>query len=344
MKKIFFYIVFVSILLAGCSRDKFALQENIIQEIPETNKDVVQEIANIAPSVFEKASPVSIQAMIEKEFQGTDLSFGKILDDNSSYTRYYITYKSEGLKISGIMNIPKGTGPFPVLILNHGHIDTNIYTNGRGLKREQDYLARRGYVVLHTDYRNHADSDKDTDNETRFRLGYAEDAINAVLAVKNSELPYFDKENIGMLGHSMGGGVTLNTLVVRPDLVKAAVLFAPVSADYRKNFEKWTRQRSEISKKIIELYGTPTTSPKFWDGISAINYFERISAPIQLHHGTDDASVPLKWSDELEIALKKNNKDIEYFIYNNEPHEFINAWPLVMERTVNFFDTYLKSE
>jgi hypothetical protein len=28
------------------------------------------------------------------------------------------------------------------VILNHGYIDPAIYTNGRGLKREQDYLAR----------------------------------------------------------------------------------------------------------------------------------------------------------------------------------------------------------
>lgn len=40
------------------------------------------------------------------------------------------------------MNIPKGDGSYPLVILNHGHIDTDIYTLGRGLKREQDYLAR----------------------------------------------------------------------------------------------------------------------------------------------------------------------------------------------------------
>ena len=337
MKKIFIAFIVAISILTGCTPEELATNEGVVQ-----NKNVALEKTTNTPVIAAKPNPVSIQAMIEKNFQGRDLTLGKILDDNSAYTRYYITYISGSLKISGIMNVPKGKGPFPVLILNHGHIDTDIYTNGRGLKREQDYLARHGYAVLHTDYRNHADSDIDPDSETNLRLGYAEDAINAVLAVKNSNLSYLDKENIGMLGHSMGGGVTLNTLVIRPDLVKAAVLFAPVSADYRKNFEKWTRRRSEIAKKIIDLYGTPTTSPKFWDDISAINFFNRITAPIELHHGTKDESVPIAWSDELDSALKNHGKQITYFTYEGEPHEFINAWPLVMSRTVKFFDEYLK--
>ena len=52
--------------------------------------------------------------------------------DNSVYIRYQISYKSDELEISGIMNVPKGNGPFPVIITNHGFIDPRIYTLGRG--------------------------------------------------------------------------------------------------------------------------------------------------------------------------------------------------------------------
>src|SRR3989339_1743249 len=147
---------------------------------------------------------------MEKSLVGRDLKLGRVLARNAKYTRYYITYYSNDLKISGIMNVPSGKGPFPVLILNHGYINPKIYTNGRGLKREQDYLVRRGYVVIHPDYRNHADSDKDSSQHLSLRLGYTEDVINAVYAVRESGFTFFDKENIGMLGHSMGGGITTN--------------------------------------------------------------------------------------------------------------------------------------
>ena len=52
--------------------------------------------------------------------------------------------------------VPTGKGPFPGIVLNHGYIEPSIYVTGQGLAREQDWLARAGFVVLHTDYRGHA--------------------------------------------------------------------------------------------------------------------------------------------------------------------------------------------
>jgi dipeptidyl aminopeptidase/acylaminoacyl peptidase len=246
------------------------------------------------------------------------------------------------------MNVPKGSPPaggFPLLVLNHGYIDPAIYTNGRGLRREQDYLARRGYVVIHPDYRNHAESDDDPDYELDLRLGYVEDVINAVYAARVSGLPYIDAARVGMLGHSMGGGVALNVLAGQPDLVKAAVLFAPVSSDYRDNFEKWTRG-GEMGRvraaRIIEAYGAPEDNPAFWREVSVRNFFGRITAPIMNHHGTEDESVPLAWSQTTHDALLSAGRDSQLFIYEGEPHEFINAWPQVMQRTVEFFDEKVK--
>lgn len=145
---------------------------------------------------------------------GTGLEFVKVLEVNSAYERYQISYLSDGLRISGVMNIPKGEGSYPLVILNHGYIDTSIYTLGRGLRREQDYLARAGFAVLHTDYRNHAFSEKDFSIIKEKTLGrsvkYGSDSINAIYAVREAaksgakELARVDPERVGMLGHSMG--------------------------------------------------------------------------------------------------------------------------------------------
>lgn len=292
--------------------------------------------------VAQEVNPVSIRALTQKEFDGREFRVGKLLAQNESYTRFFITYKSGSLTISGIMNVPKGAGPFPVLILNHGYIDPIVYTNGRGLRREQDYFARRGYVVIHPDYRNHAQSDKDDSAEYNFRLGYVEDVINAILAIKNSNLGYLDKDRIGMLGHSMGGGVALNVMVSKPDLVKAFVLFAPVSADYRDNFLRWTEQRLEVAEQIIKTYGSPDSNPEFWKNISAINFLDQVTAPVMVHHGTKDESVPIEWSERLTSGLRQAGKKVTYHYYPNEPHEFTAAWPQVMLRSLEFFDDYVK--
>jgi len=286
----------------------------------------------------------SLAALAQKDFNGRDLRVGEVLASTNSYTRYYITYTSGELTISGVMNVPRGTGPFPLLVLNHGYIDPAIYTNGRGLKREQDYLAQRGYVVIHPDYRNHAHSDRVENIEQDFRLGYVEDVINAVLAARASGLAYIDASRVGMLGHSMGGGVTQAILVVRPDLVDAAMLYAPVSADARDNFKKWTTSRPEVAAEIIASHGAPDSNQKFWDSVSPISMVDAIVAPIMFNHGDADESVPLEWSQRFHDTLIAAGKTSTLHIYPGEPHEFIKAWPLVMQRTVDFFDLHLKQQ
>lgn len=295
------------------------------------------------PSPEPLPHPVSIQALIQQEYVGGGLQLGAVLEQNDRYTRYVVTYLSNGLTISGIMNVPVGDGPFPVLVLNHGYIDPDVYTNGRGLRREQDYLARRGFAVLHTDYRGHAQSDDDPDAEIELRLGYTEDVINAVLAIKSSELPYLDDERIGLLGRSMGGGITYNALVARPGLVDAAVVYAPVSSNTADNFNRWTREDSALATQIIAAYGSPEESPDFWQQVSPVTYFDRITEPILIHHGTADESCPIAWSVTTVSALKALGKDAELLTYAGEPHAFEAAWADSMATTVAFFERHLSA-
>jgi dipeptidyl aminopeptidase/acylaminoacyl peptidase len=295
--------------------------------------------------------PVSLLSLMQKKFDGHDLRREKVLAKNNVYTRYAITYMSGKYKISGIMNVPNKKGPHPVLILNHGFINPKYYTMGRGLKREQNYLAKQGYIVIHPDYRNHAESDKDPESALKLNLGYTEDVINAIYAVKNSHLKFFDKDNIGMLGHSLGGGIALNIMVTKPGLVKAYALYAPISMDYVDNFNRWIRRirpgepkygPTETAKKIIALYGAPEDNPEFWDNLSPNKFLKNIKDPVIVQHGTADKSVPIEWSENLVKALEANDKEVEMYVYKGGKHEFINHWPLFMLRNALFFDKHLK--
>ena len=301
--------------------------------------------SSVAPTAA-APHPVSLQALMQKDFDGRDLKLGRVLARTSSYTRYFVTYKSGSLTISGIMNVPAGKGPFPALVLNHGHIDTDIYVNGQGLRREQDWLARAGYVVLHTDYRNHAASDDDPNYELGLRLGYTEDVLNAVMAIKRSTFPYIDRENVGMLGRSMGGGVTFNAAVVRPDLIDAAVVFASVSSNVVDNFNKWIRgdnDRRGLAERIADRYGSPEENPQFWANVSPRTFFDRLAIPIVIHHGSSDDTCPIGWAEDTTDALRAAGKEFRYFVYQGEEHAFGPQWTKSMRRTVEYFDALLKA-
>jgi dipeptidyl aminopeptidase/acylaminoacyl peptidase len=313
---------------------------------------ILSAVILFAAVCFAAFDDVSLKYIMQKKFDGRDLKMVKVLAENNAYTRYYITYMSGNLKISGIMNVPKGSGPYPVIITAHGFIEPKYYTTGRGLKREQDYLARSGYVVLHPDYRNHNGSDKDPGNNLRLNLGYTEDVINAVYAIKNSHFKFMDRGNIGLLGHSLGGGVALNILVTRPGLIKAYVLFAPISFDYRDNYYRWIARRGPdvlrkfgppaTREKIEALYGSPEANPSFWDDISPMKYISNVQDPVIVHQGLADQEVPPEWADKLVAALKHNGKKIMLYTYGGQPHEFTSAWPQVMRTSVKFFDLILK--
>src|SRR5690606_38957745 len=102
----------------------------------------------------------------------------------------------------------------------------------------------------------------------------------------------------GMIGHSMGGGVTMQTITAVPDLLAAAVLYAPVSGDARDNFDRWTRSRPEVAAQVLERYGAPEETPRFWDGVSPIKHLDAVRTPVLLHHGTADDSCPHEWAVE----------------------------------------------
>ena len=310
---------------------------------PDSEPSDIEQSASESSQPAPRAArprPVSVPALFDREYDGGALRLGTVLAVTDAYTRYFVTYRSDGRRVSGILNVPSRRGPHPALVLAHGYIDPAIYVNGQGLMREQDWLARAGYVVLHTDYRNHAQSGDDPAAERHLRLGYAVDTINAVRALRRTDEVRIDDDRIGLLGRSMGGGVVYNVLTAQPGLVDAAVVYAPVSSRTADNFNRWIRDdpgRSALSDFILRRYGDPRVNRRFWREVSPRTYFDRITEPVLIHHGTADESCPIRWSRTTLRAMRQAGVDARMLTYPGEPHAFIADWPLSMRRTVAFF-------
>jgi dipeptidyl aminopeptidase/acylaminoacyl peptidase len=268
----------------------------------------------------------TIPGAIARTQSGGELRASKAISSTDAYTRHRITYRSNDLTISGIMNRPKGEGPFPVVVLAHGYIDPDVYWSGQGFRREQDWLARNGYVALHVDYRNHAGSDNDPDGDLDMRIGYAEDVINAGLAVRNSRIPYLDRDRVAVLGRSMGGNVVYQALAIAPGVFDAAITYASVSSNVADNFNRWQRQRYDIAARILKAYGEPKANPELWQRMSARTYFDRITEPILAFHGTADATCDIRWARETQAALERAGVDARLVEYDGADHYFYGPW------------------
>lgn len=290
---------------------------------------------------YVKGSEYFIKNLRLMPLEGNNFKIEKLIVSNSAYKSYLISYTSDGLKISGVMNIPEETMPasgFPVLILNHGLIHQSVYYPGRGSRREKDFFSRNGYITIHPDYRGLGESDPNPEERHDFYVGYSRDVMNVLDAIKKSNLRFFDLNRIGMWGHSMGGGMAARVMVLRPE-IKAYVLFAPISADAEENFYELPQRELDW---LVKTYGTGTTTRELYKKMSPIVYFSDVLSPVQLHHGTVDLDVPIKFSEDMYNTLKSYKKKAEFFVYPGEPHEFIADWQLAANRALQFFDLYVK--
>lgn len=301
--------------------------------------DTPPQPAVSAPPFYEK---YYIENLRKNPATGSDFRILRLLSGNQHYDTHAISYQSGGLVIGGVMNVPRGRVPrggYPVLILNHGLIPTEIYEMGRGSRREQDFFAKNGYVTIHPDYRGYAFSSPNPETHHDFYVGHSEDAMALIDALKEYRPDFTDLERIGVWGHSMGGGIASRVMVLRPE-IRAFVLFAPISAYAEDNF--YELPESELAW-LKQNFGEGEEARKVYDKISPIMYFENVSAPVQFHHASTDKEVPIKFSEKMFDTLKRYGKIAEFFVYPGEKHEFIDSWSVAARRSLAFFDKYVKN-
>ncbi len=314
-------IIFVSLLLVGLGIWQKNLSPELTSNGIETNEPVTNSTEILNSNSF-------IEQLRQREFKGGEITIEETVADNTSYTSYIFSYPSDDLKIYGRMNVPNGSGPFPVIILNHGYFNASTFQSGDGTQTMADILARNGYLTLASDYRGFGNSENDDQGSRGHNPNYAIDILNLIASVPNFNKA--NSERIGIWGHSMGGEVSLRTAEAT-EKVKAIVLWAPTSA------------RTSDNSGFYGGRGTQPTVSHDDGGTSPIDYLRYISAPISLHQGLVDTEVNPEWSKELNDALKNEKKDVEYFEYPGQDHNFRNlGWDVISTRTIEFFDRYLK--
>lgn len=292
--------------------------------------------------------------MRQADYPGSQIVIEQVLESGANYDRYLASYLSEGLKIYALLTVPRGEQPgtgWPVIVLNHGYIPPEVYRTTERYVAYVDTFARNGYMVFKSDYRGHGSSEGDARGGYG-RPDYTVDILNALASVR--DYPDADPNRIGMWGHSMGGYITLRAMVIS-DEIRAGVIWAGVVVSYPNLLTRWHRPpegqptrtpdptRGSWRLDLFDTYGTPEENPGFWDSISANSYLADLSGPVQLHHGTADTTVPLEFSLILRDEIEAAGREVEFYAYEGDDHNIATFFGLAMQRSVAFFDTYVKN-
>ena len=248
------------------------------------------------------------------------------LEENDTFTRYKIHYPSDGLTIYGFMNVPKGDGPFPVIIVIHGNYDTTDYQLLPYSSYDADVLSRNGYLVFHPNMRNYGESSQ---GDNLYRAGYAIDILNLIAIIKTEgqqpgSLVKANPKKIGIWAHSMGGEIALRVLTVTED-IQATVLYAPMTGDLITNAQ-FIKSAEEFNTPAHLI---PAISPNYSYG--------NITSAIKLYHGTADPIVPLEYSKKTCQFMTLLGKEINCTFYEGAKHTFNGNYTNDFEKSFFYF-------
>jgi uncharacterized protein len=362
MKRTVLLVICMFLLLQGClpaNQTPAATQPSLLlptatqRAIPiETPlPPTVTTTPTLAPTPTPSFNPMDIRALRARDYPGSDIVIVRELDPGENYHRYYAYYLSDGLKIYALLTVPNGDVPeggWPAIVFNHGYIPPDVYRTTERYIAYVDWLARSGFIVFRIDYRGNDQSEGEAKGAYG-DPGYTIDVLNAVASIK--KFPQADPDKIGMWGHSMGGFLTLRAMVISKD-IKAGVIWAGVVAPYYDLLYNWHRtgsfESSPSSRGVgwrtqwLDLYGTPEKNPDFWNNISANNFLADLSGPLQLHHGSGDEDVPIDFSINLAVAVRKVGVTAELYTYDGDNHNIANYFTMAMNRTIEFFKEHLK--
>ena len=209
-----------------------------------------------------------------------------------------------------------------VIIFNHG-FHPEPFMNGRrsidGISdRPGDYyrqipqsLAHHGFLVVVPDYRGHNDSAgaEFTLKETSTHW-YARDVLGVVKALES--INNIDKNHLFMLGHSMGGQVTLSVAGLLGDKLSGASI--------------WSTQ-------------LPTKTDSRDTGlIRIVSQLELINSPLNIHHAKGDQTTLFSGSVTIANQLTQLSKQNNLYSYASDSHLFTDDnLRLAIDRDVTFF-------
>lgn len=224
------------------------------------------------------------------------------------YNTKEIYVQNETNRIYGVMYLPQGDGPFPLIIYSHGY----AYNYE---EYDLSKLAQHGIAAYRFDFCGGSVHSKSDGESTDMSVLTEASDLEAVLD-EMKKLTYIDQNRIYLSGNSQGGFVSTIVGVNRKEDIDGLFLLCPgyVITEF-----------SQMYRKIegIERFGKMMISEKYVnDGESydLYNEIKKYDKPVVIYHGTKDGLVPIRYSKKA-VKYFPNAKLIEL---NGAGHSFEN--------------------
>ncbi|MDP5093883.1 MAG: S9 family peptidase [Polaribacter sp.] len=194
-------------------------------------------------------------------------------------------------------------------------------------------LAQKGIIVVCVDGRGTGYKGADFKKSTYLNLVKYETEDQIAAAKKLAELPFINKEKIGIWGWSFGGHMSTNSLLKGSDIFSMAIAVAPVTS--------WRFYDSVYTERFLR---TPQENPAGYDENSPINYAEKLQGNFLLVHGTGDDNVHVQNTFRMINALIEKNKQFDMFIVPDRDHGIGRGRNMRLNlytKMTNFVETHL---
>ena len=258
------------------------------------------------------------------DYAYTEISLGTVKSADGQYDNYYRLIK------------PKDFDPskkYPVIVYVYGGPHSQMVQNTylAQLRRWEMYMAQRGYLVYVQDNRGTENRGIAFEQAIHGQCGQAEmaDQIEGVKMLM--DLPYVDKDRIGVHGWSYGGFMTISLITNYPDIFKVAVAGGPVI--------DWKWYEVMYGERYMD---NPAVNPEGYAKTSLINKAKDLKGKLLICQGAIDPVVV--WEHSLSFIREciKNNVQVDYFPYPCAEHNVMGKDRVHLHDKISmYFEDYL---
>ena len=261
--------------------------------------------------------PYAIETLRGRPRATGHITVGDAIGSGPGYAKYHVTWVSDGGTMTGVLDIPSGTGKFPVVLVNHGYAPVSQYYEGLDTAPYADPMASAGFLTISPSYPGYLGSAPGATDVPSI-VGEAIGDLDLISELPT--LPQADPTRVAVAGHSNGGGVAEILMAAEPGL-RAAVLYAPVSSDMADNASKWWVHTPGGTGGLPD----PGADPAAYRLMSPRPWFSPETPPALVMQGTADPEIPADWTAATVAALQSDGAQVRFASFPGATHIFGGA-------------------